>query len=138
MKKVTISQNEHQSMSNSYGNIDKELESLGYCYHFKLADRMNERNLTVRKLAALSGLRLATISDMMLGKKNSLNLHHLTLLMSALRIHRLEDIVEIHIPDSIKHNMEKETTNWITNHTVPEETIRLANIVNASLKEEQE
>ena len=130
MKTVTISQNGHQSMAGSYGNIDTELEQLGYCYHFKLADRMNERNLTVRKLAALSGLRLATISDMMLGKKNSINLHHLVLLMSALRIHDINEIVEIHIPDSIKATMDQEKTQWLQTLQVPAETKRLASVVN--------
>ena len=130
MKKVTISQNGHQSMVGSYGDIDNELEQQGYCYYFKLSDRMNERNLTVRKLAALSGLRLATISDMMLGKKNSINLHHLTLLMSALRIHDINEIVEIHIPHSIKKNMDAENKKWLATSEVPDETKRLASIVN--------
>ncbi len=130
MKKVTISQNEHQRMAGSYGDIDKELEQQGICYYFKLADRMRERNLTVRKLSALSGLRLATISDMMLGKKNSINLHHLTLLMTTLRIHDINEIVEIHIPDSIKANMDVENIEWLSTNQVPSETIRLATIVN--------
>ncbi len=134
MKKVTISQNGHQSMANSYGNIDKELEELGFCYHFKLADRMNERNLTVRKLAALSGLRPATISDMMLGKKNSLNLHHITLLMSTLRIHNMNEIVEIYIPSTVKDTMEKEANQWLNTLEIPKETNRLAKIVNESLE----
>ena len=136
MKKVSISQNEHQSMTSSYGDIDKELENLGYCYYFKLADRMRERNLTVRKLAALSGLRLATISDLMLGKKNSINLHHLIILMSVLRIHKLEDIIEIHVPDSIKENMDTEKNEWLATYTVPEETNRLSTIINETPKEE--
>ncbi len=134
MKKVTISQNGHQSMVGSYGDIDNELEKLGFCYYFKLSDRMSERNLTVRKLAALSGLRLATISDMMLGKKNSINLHHVTLLMSALRIYDINEIVEIHIPDSIKKDMNAETAEWLTTQQVPAETKRLASIVNKTLE----
>ena len=132
MKKVTISQNGHQSMVGSYGNIDEELEQLGICYHFKLADRMNERNLTVRKLAALSGLRLATISDLMLGKKNSINLHHIALLMTALRIHDINEIVEVYIPDTMKEAMDKEKNDWLTTLQVPEETKRLQTVVNPS------
>lgn len=134
MKKVTISQNGHQSMVSSYGNIDEELEDLGFCYLFKLTDRMKERNLTVRKLAELSGLRLATISDLMLGKKNSINLHHLTLLMSALRIHDINEIVEIYIPASIKKDMDKEKQKWLTSLEVPEESIRLAAVVKNTIE----
>ena len=130
MKKVTISQNGHHSMAGSYGDIDNELEQQGFCYYFKLSDRMKERNLTVRKLSALSGLRLATISDMMLGKKNSINLHHLILLMSVLRIHDINEIIELHIPDSIKENMEAENRSWLSTNQVPNETIRLAAIIN--------
>lgn len=130
MKIVTISQNGHQSMASSYGMIDEELEQLGFCYYFKLADRMKERNLTVRKLAELSGLRLATISDLMLGKKNSINLHHLTLLMSALRIHDINEIVEIHIPDFLKGAMDQDKQIWLTSLEIPEESRRLAAIVN--------
>ncbi len=130
MKKVTISQNGHLSMVDSYGSIDAELEKLGFCYYFKLADRMSERNLSVRKLAALSGLRLATISDMMLGKKNSINMHHIALLMAALRIHDMSEIVEIYIPDTIKKAMDQEKEDWLHSLEVPAESKRLSAIIN--------
>ncbi|MDO5294343.1 MAG: helix-turn-helix transcriptional regulator [bacterium] len=132
MKKVNISENSHQSMVNSYGNIDQELENLGFCYYFKLADRMRERNLTVRKLSALSGLRLATISDMMRGKKNSINMHHIVVLMAVLRLDSITDLVDIRVPASIKDDMITESTHWKKTHEVPAETLRLSEIINAN------
>ena len=133
MKKVNISENSHQSMANSYGNIDSELENLGFCYYFKLADRMRERNLTVRKLSALSGLRLATISDLMHGKKNSINMHHVVVLMAVLRLDTLTDLIDIRVPASIKDQMLEEAHNWKRTHEVPEETLRLSEIINTKL-----
>ncbi|MDO5519742.1 MAG: helix-turn-helix transcriptional regulator [bacterium] len=135
MKKVNISENSHQSMVNSYGNIDQELENLGFCYYFKLADRMRERNLTVRKLSALSGLRLATISDMMRGKKNSINMHHIVVLMAVLRLDSITELVDIRVPASIKDEMITESTHWKKTHEVPEETLRLSAIINANNEE---
>ena len=63
---------------------------------FKLADRMAERNLTVRDLSALSGLRLATISDIMNGNRSSINFQHLTMLMVALRLSKVSDLIDIY------------------------------------------
>lgn len=136
MKKVNISENSHQSMANSYGTIDQELENLGFCYYFKLADRMRERNLTVRKLSALSGLRLATISDLMRGKKNSINMHHVVILMSVLRLDSLTELIDIRVPASIKDDMIAESTHWKKTHEVPLETLRLSNIINGTEEDE--
>lgn len=137
MKKINISENSHQSMVNSYGNIDQELEELGFCYYFKLADRMRERNLTVRKLAALSGLRLATISDLMRGKKNSINMHHVVILMAVLRLDSISELIDIRVPASIKDQMNTESTHWKRTYEVPEETLRLSSIINAEKETEQ-
>lgn len=130
MKKVNIKDVSHQSMIDTYGGIDDELDNLGFCYYFKLADRMRERNLTVRKLAALSGLRLATISDLMNGKKGSINLHHALVLMSVLRLDSLTDLVDIRVPASIRDQMIEESNHWKRTHEVPEETLRLSEIIN--------
>lgn len=137
MKKINISENGHQSMINSYGNIDHELEDLGFCYYFKLADRMRERNLTVRKLSALSGLRLATISDLMRGKKNSINMHHVVILMAVLRLDSMSDLIDIRVPASIKDQMIEESNHWKRTYEVPEETLRLSNIINTKKETEE-
>ena len=129
MKKINITAVTHQSMEGTYGGINEELENLGFCYYFKLADRMRERNLSVRKLAALSGLRLATISNLMNGKKGSINLEHMLILMAVLRLDKLSDLVDIRVPASIRDNMLEETIEWKKTHEVPEETKRLTSII---------
>ena len=131
MKKVNITDVTHQSMEGSYGTINEELEGLGFCYYFKLADRMRERNLSVRKLAALSGLRIATISNIMNGKKGSINLHHMLILMSVLRLDNITELVDIRVPASIREDMQNESIEWKRTHEVPDETTRLSRIINA-------
>lgn len=129
MKKVNITEITHQSMEGTYGGIHEELEELGFCYYFKLADRMRERNLSVRKLSALSGLRLATISSLMNGKKGSINLQHILILMAVLRLDNITDLVDIRIPASIRDDMIQESTSWKKSHVIPEETLRLSKII---------
>lgn len=114
MKNVKIIENEHTNLNPRLRVFLRVADKEGILFRFKLADRLQERNLTVRKCAELTGLRLATISDMMNGNKSSINLHHIIVLMICLRISRFEDLFEIYIPDKIKNQLDEEALAWIT------------------------
>lgn len=114
MKKIRICENEHTNLNPRLKYFLRELDKEGVLFRFKLADRLQERGLTVRRCSELTGLRLATISDLMNGNKSSINLHHIIVIMVCLRISKLEDLVEIYIPDSIKDEFDEEAMNWVT------------------------
>lgn len=129
MKTVQIKENIYASMKNTPSDLGDAFETLGIHYRFKLADRMAERNLTVRKLSALTGLRLATISELMTGKKGAVNLSHVALLMLVLRITDINDLVEIYIPDDLKTEFEKDASEWIKTGEVPSSTDKITELI---------
>lgn len=112
MKTIQITETEHSNLNPRLKFFLKGYDSLGIQFHFKLADRLKERDLTVRECAKFTGLRIATISAMMNGTKSSINLHHILVIMIGLGITKVEDIVEIHIPDSVKERFEQESKDW--------------------------
>lgn len=129
MKVVQIKESIYASMKNTPSDIGETFEELNICYKFKLADRMAERNLTVRKLSALTGLRLATISDLMTGKKGALNLSHIALLMLVLRIADINDLIEIYIPEDLKEKFERDSSEWIRTGEIPSATNEIYELI---------
>lgn len=113
MKIVKITETEHSKLNPRLKFFLRKVDEMGVCFRFKLADILKEKNLTVRECAKLTGLRLATISDMMNGNKSSINLHHILVIMVCLRITDINDIVEIYIPEEIKKRFENESKQWI-------------------------
>lgn len=113
MKKIGLCETEHSKLNDKTRFFIRELDKQGICFKFKLADRLKERNLTVRDCAKITGLRIATISDLMNGNKSSINLHHLIIIMSALKISKIEDIIEVYIPEEIKNAYDNKSEEWI-------------------------
>lgn len=130
MKRVKTSETLHSSMPEKMKIFTKVLEQGGVSFVFKLADRMEERNLTVRSLAEITGLRIATISDLMTGKKQSVNLHHILVIMVALRIVDLTEIVDIEFPEEKRKQYSAESQLWIEEEVVPESTLELKSFIN--------
>ena len=120
MKKVNTHETIHSSFNGKISELLMHLDSLGIYFSFKLADRLKERNLTMRDFAKMTGLRLATISDMCNGKKQSLNLHHVLISMIVLRISNIYDIIEIVFPEDIKVKFKYEAESWVRTGEVPE------------------
>lgn len=120
MKKVNTHETVHSSLNVKMEEILQYLNDVGVYFSFKLADRLKERNLTMREFSRMTGLRLATISDMCNGKKQSLNLHHILICMLALRITDITEIAEIVFPEDLKIKYESEAKEWRTTNKVPE------------------
>ena len=130
MKRVNILDTMHTSIANSsMKDFGTNLEQLGIYFEFKLADLMEERGLSVRDLAKLSGLRLATISDLMQGNKGSINLHHIVVLMMVLRVTNITDIINVHIPKELQIEMKLQSQNWIESRNVPSEVMVLGSLL---------
>lgn len=120
MKIIHTHETVHSSLNCKMEEVLQYMDKVGVYFSFKLADRLRERNLTMRDFAKMSGLRLATISDMCNGKKQSLNLHHVLICMLVLRITKLSDIIEIVFPEEFKVKCESESKSWIEEEKLPE------------------
>lgn len=130
MKKIELINITHGNTKESSVSFDKIFkENEIYC-KFKLADRMKERGLTVRKLAELSGLRLATISELMNGKKGLVNLQHIAVLMFVLRLSDINDIVEIYVNEALREKFEAEAVDWVKTGETPAEVLEASEILN--------
>lgn len=130
MKLIEINRHEHSNLNQGIKDLLKWCSLHGSGVEFKLADRMKERNLTVRQLAELSGLRIATISELMNGKKGSINFAHIFLLMMVLRIEKLEDLIDITPPPHIDHtSIKQEAEAWIEKGEIPESTKIYSSII---------
>lgn len=120
MKIIHTHETVHSSLNCKMEEVLQYMDKVGVYFSFKLADRLKERNLTMRDFAKMSGLRLATISDICNGKKQSLNLHHVLICMLVLRITKLSDIIEIVFPEELKAKYESESKSWIEEEVLPE------------------
>lgn len=127
MKVLDIKENLHPTITDSqaFKDIYEELEHEGFKLEFKLADRMQERGLSVRGLASLTGIRLLTINDLMNGKKGVINMYHISVIMLAMRITDIRDIVDIRIDPEYANNMLEETNKWKYANEMPEVSKRL-------------
>lgn len=130
MKKIELIEITHGNTKDSSIAFDQLFKSNDIYCKFKLADRMKDRGLTVRKLAELSGLRLATISELMNGKKGLVNLQHIAVLMLVLGLSDINDIVEIYISDTLKEQFSSETSQWIRTGEPPERVQKVSEILN--------
>lgn len=129
MKSIEINKNEHTNLNQGIKDLLTWCSVVGVKVEFKLADRMKERNLSVRQVSSLTGLRIATISDLMTGKKGSVNLAHLFILMLVLRISNIEDIISINIPKELGETIPEDSLNWIKTNEIPESTKLFSSII---------
>lgn len=61
----------------------------------KLDKAMKDRGITQLKLARLSGIRQATISDMVQNKRGTINLRNLERIIQILNIRDMSEIIEL-------------------------------------------
>ncbi|AYJ76388.1 transcriptional regulator [Bacillus phage BSP12] len=70
-----------------------------YDFRVKIKEVLEERGLTQKDLAEMTGIRAAAISEMAQGTRTVINKSHLTKIMDALNITRLEDILGLTIEE---------------------------------------
>lgn len=132
MKKINLTENIHSASNEGIISFLQICEEYGVQTRFKLADRLEERGLTVRKCAELTGLRLGTISDLMNGKKSSVSFQHLWVLMLILGITDINDLIEFHLPTEIKDFFNAGSSTWIRTQETPQITIMASEIINGN------
>ncbi|MEW5570528.1 helix-turn-helix domain-containing protein [Rossellomorea marisflavi] len=86
----------------------ESLNKFPHKIHIKLGDILKERGLTQGDLHRLTGLRVATINELVNFKKKSLTVAHLVSIMTALRITDLRDLIEIEFDDEVKAYFQQE------------------------------
>lgn len=64
-----------------------------YKVEIKLKQILDDRKITQKELASLSGVREATISDIIRGTRTVINFNHLASIAEALEIENIEEIM---------------------------------------------
>jgi DNA-binding Xre family transcriptional regulator len=75
--------------------VIETLEKFPHKVHIKLGKILRDRGMTQGDLHRLTGLRVATINELVNFKKKSLTVAHLIAIMIALRITDIRDLIEI-------------------------------------------
>jgi len=79
---------------------------------YKIDDALKERKLTQKQLAAMTGMRVATISELVNGKGTNINYVQMLALMAALRLTSFEQIFEIRLPEEMEKQFQRESEHW--------------------------
>ncbi|MGR3762572.1 helix-turn-helix domain-containing protein [Rossellomorea sp. NS-SX7] len=82
--------------------VIESLDKFPHKIHIKLGDILRERGLTQGDLHRLTGLRVATINELVNFKKKSLTVAHLVSIMIALRITDIRDLIEIEFDEEVQ------------------------------------
>lgn len=67
---------------------------MSYTVKVKVKEILEERRVTQKKLAELSGIRESTISDIVRGSRTVINFEHLSKIAEALEITDIRDIID--------------------------------------------
>lgn len=76
---------------------ENEVIKVKYKIRLKVKELLEEKNLTQKELAIRSGIRESTISDIVRGSRTVINFEHLAKIMEALKVKRVEDIIELDV-----------------------------------------
>ncbi|MED4285370.1 helix-turn-helix transcriptional regulator [Priestia megaterium] len=79
---------------------------------YKIDDALKERKLTQKQLAAMTGMRIATISELVNGKGTNINYVQMLALMAALSLTSFEQIFEIRLPEEMEKQYQRESEYW--------------------------
>ena len=70
------------------------MKKKNYKVKLKVKELLEERNITQKKLAQISGIRESTISDIVRGTRTVLNFEHLSKIAEALEIDNLSQLID--------------------------------------------
>jgi DNA-binding Xre family transcriptional regulator len=88
--------------------VIEALNKFPHKIHIKLGEILRERGLTQGDLHRLTGLRVATINELVNFKKKSLTVAHLVSIMIALRITDIRDLIEIEFDQEVQDYFHEE------------------------------
>ena len=67
---------------------------LTYEIKLKVKDLIDEKGMTQKTLAQLSGIRESTISDIVRGTRTVINFEHLSKIAEALKVNDIRDLID--------------------------------------------
>ena len=70
------------------------MKKKNYKVKLKVKELLEERNITQKKLAKISGIRESTISDIVRGTRTVINFEHLSKIAEALEIDNISQLID--------------------------------------------
>ena len=70
------------------------MKKKNYKVKLKVKELLEERNITQKKLAQISGIRESTISDIVRGTRTVINFEHLSRIAEALEIDNISQLID--------------------------------------------
>ena len=70
------------------------MKKKNYKVKLKVKELLEERNITQKKLAQISGIRESTISDIVRGTRTVINFEHLSKIVEALEIDNISQLID--------------------------------------------
>ena len=70
------------------------MKKKNYKVKLKVKEFLEERNITQKKLAQISGIRESTISDIVRGTRTVINFEHLSKIAEALEIDNISQLID--------------------------------------------
>ena len=70
------------------------MKKKNYKVKLKFKELLEERNITQKKLAQISGIRESTISDIVRGTRTVINFEHLSKIAEALEIDNISQLID--------------------------------------------
>lgn len=70
------------------------MKKKNYKVKLKVKELLEERNITQKKLAQISGIRESTISDIVRGTRMVINFEHLSKIAEALEIDNISQLID--------------------------------------------
>ena len=125
LRRPNIDSIRHSSINDTILNIINSVD--GITITSRLDDALAERGLSQKDLAEITGLRQASISELIKGDKTSLNKLHIIVVMIALRITDMSEILSIEFDEKTKQKFDREAAEWIETKSMPLEVIELVN-----------
>lgn len=66
-----------------------------YVFNIKLREILEQRGMTQKEFSELSGIREATISELVNSSRNTINKNHLSIIMDTLKLDSIDDLIEV-------------------------------------------
>ena len=73
-----------------------------YNIKLKVKELLEERNITQKKLAQMSGIRESTVSDIVRGTRTVINFEHLSKIAEALEIDHISQLIDFEEKNDIR------------------------------------
>lgn len=123
MRRIKYEDVVHGAMNDSIVEVLTSIPSIRFVS--KLDDALEARGMTQNKLSAITGLRQATISELINGERSAITKAHFLVVMIALRITDITELIDIEFDPEITEQFNKEAEQWKESKNVPTSVVEL-------------